>query len=139
MRNQFSIFYHIVSVEGKIVKYELVSTKQQVLDNVIRFNQELDYKNEQFLRFLSLYRQWYYFPELDLFGPSKFIGYKDMTAEKYINKKGKGADGRDTEKILRQLMTIEASYSERLTAQLEDMLREFNRKPFKNCKINVVR
>lgn len=47
---------------------------------------------------LSYFRAWYYIPELDMVGPSKFIGYKGMTAEAYMN--STELDGKVTEPIL---------------------------------------
>lgn len=37
-----------------------------------------------------------------MFAPSKYIGYKEMSAQKYNNKDGTGADGRKTEVVLRK-------------------------------------
>lgn len=50
--------------------------------------------NENFNRFFH----WYYFPDLDLFAPSKFIGYKNTNLENY---KGNGT-GTETQRVLSQ-------------------------------------
>jgi predicted HNH restriction endonuclease len=80
---------------------KLVESLEEVKKNIIQFNHEIEENEEMRKRFLSHYKQWYYIKELDMFAPSKFIGYKDMNADKYINKDGTGADGRKTELALR--------------------------------------
>lgn len=47
-----------------------------------------------------MFRQWYYIPELNVFGPSKYIGYKNMNTSKYD--RGKRKTGVGTEKILKE-------------------------------------
>ena len=52
---------------------------------------------------LNFFRHWYYFDEIDMFAPSKFIGYKNMNAKTYeafIVSDPNNLDGRDTEKVL---------------------------------------
>ena len=47
---------------------------------------------------LAYYRAWYYSPELDLVGPSKFVGYLDLTPEEAMSTVG--LDGKVTEPVL---------------------------------------
>jgi predicted HNH restriction endonuclease len=80
---------------------QLVENLDEVKRNIIQFNNDVK-ENEQIRkRFLSHYKQWYYIKELDMFAPSKFIGYKNMNADIYNNKSVNGADGRKTELALR--------------------------------------
>jgi hypothetical protein len=46
-----------------------------------------------------MFKHWYYIPEIDLFGPSKFIGYENMNTSKY--NRGRGKTDVDTEKVLK--------------------------------------
>ena len=71
-----------------------------VVANVERFNKDLP-DSEDLQSHLSYFRAWYYIPNLDMVGPSKFIGYKDMTADKYAHTYTE-LDGRETEPHLSQ-------------------------------------
>lgn len=44
-------------------------------------------------------RAWYYFPDSDLIGASRFVGYESMTFDRYQQDHG---NGRETERHLRQ-------------------------------------
>jgi len=120
-----------------VEKYLVIETFDQLVENIKRFNVDLLENDSDFIRFLSQYRQWYYLDELDLFGPSKFIGYRKMTAEKYKNKKGKGADGRATEAVISKWF-VEVE-NEELMDKLERLLSKFGKKPSKLAKLNVLK
>ena len=77
---------------------ELVESYEDVEKNVRSFNEGLE-NSEILQRRLSAFTHWYYIPLADAVGPSKFIGYRDMTAEKYDPSLYK-MDGRETEKWL---------------------------------------
>ena len=62
---------------------ELVNDPALVRPNVLRFNEGLS-REKTLKGRLSHFVAWYYVPEEDAVGPSKFIGYKDMTAPMYI-------------------------------------------------------
>ncbi|GEM_PF-901949 len=83
-------------------EFLLVDNLEQVKRNVVQFNHDIKENEELRKRFLSRYRQWYYIAELNMFAPSKYIGYKEMNAQKYNNKDDTGADGRKTEAVLRK-------------------------------------
>jgi hypothetical protein len=64
----------------------LVTTREQVKEGIRRFNEDLGRAGGQELASrLGYNRAWYYDPELDQVGPSKFIGYAAMTAKRYID------------------------------------------------------
>lgn len=71
---------------------------------------------------LSYFRAWYYIPEIDMVGPSKFIGYKGMTAAEYMS--SSELDGKVTEPALSRWFTVrlpgtpEASHIEDLVERL---------------------
>ncbi|WP_243526697.1 hypothetical protein [Bacillus pseudomycoides] len=83
------------------MKYSLVKNLDEVKRNIIRFN--LDIQEDEQIRkgFFPYFLQWYYVKELDMFAPSKYIGYKNMNAHKYKNK-GSQMDGRETERVLKE-------------------------------------
>lgn len=85
---------------------------------------------------LSNVKAWYYIPENDAVGPSKFIGYRDMNADFYLAHTGKSAeatlprskrlDGRATEPVLKKWFevtdpsTAEHKYVSDMTKELLD-------------------
>ena len=85
-------------------EFLLVEDLKEIKENMIQFNKDIKENEELRRRFISHFRQWYYIKELDMFAPSKYIGYKNMNALKYNNKDGTGADGRKTESILGKLL-----------------------------------
>jgi hypothetical protein len=78
---------------------ETVKNYDEVIETVRNFNKGLE-EGVGLENKLSYFRGWYYIPELDAVGPSKFIGYKGMTAKEYMNRND--LDGRETNEILSQ-------------------------------------
>ncbi len=68
---------------------EPVTTWDDILTNIKEFNQNLNSESMAYLRFAQ-FSHWYYVPYLGMFGPSKFIGYRNMTHERYL---GEGSGG----------------------------------------------
>jgi hypothetical protein len=62
---------------------ETVITYDDVLDSIRAFNNGLE-QSKRFREQIPFFQSWYYVPELDAVGPSKFIRYKDMTWLEYI-------------------------------------------------------
>ena len=62
---------------------ETVKTYNDVIESVRAFNKALEQSNRLRER-IRFFQSWYYVPELDAVGPSKFIRYKGMTAIEYI-------------------------------------------------------
>ncbi|MBI3953123.1 MAG: hypothetical protein HY330_01270, partial [Chloroflexi bacterium] len=60
----------------------LVESRKDVEGTTQKLNQELG-NSPDLQRRLAYARGWYYLPELDAVGFSKFIGYADMTVERY--------------------------------------------------------
>ncbi|MCL0066041.1 hypothetical protein M1N79_04105 [Dehalococcoidia bacterium] len=119
--------------------YELIESRQEVVDNVRQFHQDLA-TDEDICSQLSQFRAWYYIPELDALGPSKFIGYKGMNASRY--QRGDDKDGRKTEPCLRKFFRpIEKSHH--WYAYLENKLigttAQYGKKPNKLARLNVPR
>lgn len=76
---------------------ETVTLKSEVSENAKSFNEGLVH-SENLRSLLSYFRAWYYIPEFDMVAPSKYIGYKHITPERFIT--GQGLDGRETEPIM---------------------------------------
>ena len=77
---------------------ELIESYEGVEKNVRAFNEGLESSQELQNR-LGTFTVWYYIHSEDAVGPSKFIGYRDMIAEKYFEYHDK-MDGRETEQWL---------------------------------------
>ena len=75
---------------------EKISTWEDVIINFQHFNSSIETSKSIAYDRLSSYYHWYYLPSLNIFAPSKFIGYKNMTLFSY---KGDGS-GTDTQKAL---------------------------------------
>jgi len=126
---------------------ELVETYEQVLANVRQFNRELDERNEDILFQLSQFKQWYFIPQLDMFGPSKYIGYKDMNATFYnrgrrLPGQTVQKDGRVTERPLSKwfIKVDESSdLAVKLRGKLERRLYPLGKVPQRGCHFHVPR
>ncbi len=128
---------------------ELVKSYQEARDNVVQFYKDLKH-DSGLLKNLSRYRNWYYFPQLDMFGPSKFIGYRQMNAALYQvlqqvenNKqlKGRLVDSRKTARVLSRWFkkVEEEKYRERLHEKLSCTLELYGKRPNKRCNIFLPR
>ena len=71
-------------------------TWEDITANVIEFNTNFCKGQSIASQRFAQFSHWYYVPELDMFGPSKFIGYPDTTHENYA---GLG-DGGETQRYL---------------------------------------
>ena len=118
--------------------YELIDSYWDVLDNVQQFNYDLDSDLELQSK-LNQFRSWYYIPELDQFGPSQFMGYKDMSAAEY---KGRYMDGEATERVLwRFFRPIQRSNPLRkdLESKLSGLCSRYGKRPNRAYRINIPR
>ena len=77
---------------------ETVKTYDDVLDSVRAFNKGLE-PSKRLREQIRFFQSWYYVPELDAVGPSKFIRYKNMTAFEYIRSHSE-LDGHVAEPVL---------------------------------------
>ena len=116
--------------------YELIDSYWDVLDSVQQFNYDLDFDIKLQSK-LNQFRSWYYIPELDQFGPSQFVGYKDMSASEY---KGGHTNGEATERALwRFFQPIQRSNPNRkdLESKLFDLCSRHGKRPNKAHRINI--
>ncbi|WP_391203254.1 hypothetical protein [Psychrobacillus sp. L4] len=78
------------------MKLNLVTNLDQIKQNLKQYNHELQ-NGEMTLRTNGV-QQWYYMMELDLFGPSRYIGYEGVTIHKHSQ--AFGLDGGETTRAL---------------------------------------
>jgi hypothetical protein len=111
--------------------FELVSDLLEVGENIVQFNADLD--NETvIIEQLSQFYRWYYIEGLDMFGPSKYIGFKQMSTERYARGQGKNS-GDSTEVLLKWFRPLspgsneEVELRKKLEARLADFKKELNK------------
>lgn len=115
----------------------LITSYSDVFDSVRQFNYDLRF-NATLQEKLNKFRSWYYIPELDMFGPSKFVGYKMMTGLEYH--KGYGKDGEATERALRKFFRpIQRShpYRRALEVKLSELCSSYEKRPNRAYRINI--
>ena len=100
-----------------------IESYNQALNNAIRF-QEIRFSDNSnaAMKMLGRFYHWYYFPHIDSFAPSKFIGYKNTSISSY--KGGDTGDGRETQAALKKLF-IKLDPADDDTKALEAQLRDF--------------
>jgi len=75
------------------------------------------------------------------FAPSKFAGYRDMTAETYDRNYNKEMDGRETEVAIKDWIRVMAKGDPGYDAardQLFDFCAKFGKKPNGRCRISLL-
>ncbi len=116
----------------------LVDSISEVKNNVKQFNEDLEI-NDALVFKLSSFRHWYYIEELDLFGPSKFIGYKNNNSYEYskgTNIDNGYMDGRRTQKVLKVFFKeVEDEKFESLYNKLKIFIQTYGKDPNKIIKI----
>lgn len=89
-----------LSISGKPdgVPGTLVTSYDEALQNAVEFS-KIDRQTASiaYRRFAQFFH-WYYFPEHDIFAPSKFIGYKNTNVSSYLG--GNTGNGGITETVL---------------------------------------
>lgn len=130
---------YIMNYRSLIVS-TIVPTLSQALLGIERFEDELK-RSAELRRRLAFARAWYAHKTEDgvwRFAPSKFCGYKDMTAEEYSNDDAR--DGRRTEKQLQSWFTqvpeTDALYEE-LSESLTAFLDKYGKPPSAAIRISV--
>lgn len=120
---------------------QIVSTPQQVVGNIYQFQKELASAPKLQGR-LSYARSWYAIRNDDgewLFAPSKFIGYRNMTADEYLNDDPR--DGRQTERKLEAWFTLLPESNqlyEELSDRLADFLAKYGKVPSTAMRLNIL-
>ncbi|MBD8068523.1 hypothetical protein [Bacillus sp. PS06] len=116
---------------------QLVTDYNDVMNNMKQFNRDvlemLEIKDQ-----LTQFKHWYYIPHLNLFGPSKFIGYKQMDANLYeLIKKRPSAE---SQKVLSEwFYPVQADSIEEtiIREQLTSLLDLYEKKPRTNAVFHI--
>lgn len=124
-------------------KENLVSSRSEIEANIKTFNEGLEkgkYVREQ----LSRYTDWYYNPVSDEFGPKKFVGFKEMTFEKYellkrnnVTNTRRNFDSSITTGILDEIYPITVDTSNPLYVKLSSMLAVYGKKLGRGAVIHL--
>lgn len=75
-----------------------INSWKEIEENCFQFKHAIQDNNSVPYKRFSQFYHWYYFPQYNLFAPSKFLGYKGTTS---INYKGEGT-GTETTQILKK-------------------------------------
>lgn len=122
--------------------YPLVTSLRAVRESIDRFETELQ-RSPPLTGRLAYARSWYAYRDEQvrwLFGPSKFVGYAGLTAERYIELSRNGLDGRRTESQLRKWFTpIDPStpIHDDLSSVLSAMLARYGKAPSRKMRISI--
>jgi hypothetical protein len=115
---------------------ETIKTYEQVKKNILRYNEDLP-KFTYLQDILSDHRDWYYIPTIRKYGPSKFIGYIDMTGQRYTNREHEtvNLDGGITQKALSQFFMLENNFKN--YDELEFLLSIYGKRPRSNVRFYI--
>ena len=107
-----------------MVNLNLVTNLNQVKQNLSQYNKELQ-EDKMTIRPNSI-QQWYYIMDLDMFGPSRYIGYQDIDINKY--NLSNMLDGGKTTKALSKWFNVcnDLDIYEKITDKLIDYLSSYN-------------
>ncbi|MGE5484653.1 MAG: DUF3427 domain-containing protein [Ignavibacteriales bacterium] len=109
-----------------------VTEYAEVIKNVQRYYADLVDHSES-IELPHHVSHWYYIPEIDAFGPAKFIGFKDMTAVKYnrghrlpgeVGRKNGGRAIRALSKWFVQISAGSPAFND-LASRLENAVRSY--------------
>jgi hypothetical protein len=113
-------------MESLIVPVELVlvATSDEVRQSLTRFNSEAKRFRDRALSLLHQTTYWVYDDDSDSFGPSKFVGFDDMSFAKYeeaVNGRHTGApfDGFATRRAIEAALDTSFSPDDQLRSKLE--------------------
>lgn len=102
---------------------ELINSYLEAEGNAVRFLDVVAHPTSHTYAMLGRYFHWYYFPSLDAFAPSKFIGYKNTDVQGYRGKGTGTATTRVLHKWFRKEDKTAPSYRQ-LEVQLHRFLKD---------------
>ena len=125
---------------------QIVTNADDAVANITKFAKELAASDVIQSR-LGYVQSWYAVRRTNgewAFGPSKFVGYRDNDAGKYIAFTGRPfeSDGRDTERALEswfETVDSDAGLGRELTKALEAFLAAWAKRPNARVRINVLK
>lgn len=140
MRRIMFILLHYKKKE--MVMSQIVVNRPQAIENIRKFAAELQ-GSEGLQNRLAYARSWYAVENRDgsfSFGPSKFVGYQDMTAHEYLDDQPR--NGRRTETQLQQWfqeVDEEDEMFDLLSGKLVALLGSYGKVPSTKFRINVMK
>jgi uncharacterized protein (DUF433 family) len=120
----------------------LVTDLAEVIENIKRYEGELA-ADSRLVRRMSRHSAWYATRGKHgqwLFGPSKFVGYANITAKKYLASYERN-DGKETERILADWFEIvdpRSALGRQLDAQIRKFFARHGKVPNKRRRIGIV-
>lgn len=123
----------------------IVSNPESSIAGITRFYDTIEANpNHPIVDKLTRFRAWYATKKPDgrwIFGPSKFIGYKDITPDEYVAHKGQGMDGRQTENALQKWFqeVPDGDLYDELEDALHDFLARFDKRPSNAHRISILK
>lgn len=109
----------------------VIESWEEIIDNFQNFNSSIETSNSVALYRLNQFYHWYYLPSLDIFAPSKFLGYKGMTLFSY---KGEGTGTRTQQVLTKYFIKLDRNSKEynslltKLKSFLKSMDKEISKK-----------
>jgi len=106
---------------------DVIDSWDEIIDNCYQFNYAIkNYGSVPYKRFSQFYH-WFYFPQYNLFAPSKFIGYKNTTANNY---KGAGTGTETTQELIKYFYKLDRQSEDykKLIKILESYASSLNKK-----------
>jgi len=125
---------------------QLVKNVSEVVANIKRFNEDIG-DSEYLISNLSRFKDWYYDSDTKKFGPKKFVGFKNMTAKKYValkanpqtNSRGDFDSSLTTDVLAFLSVTTEGEIERQLIYRLKEFLSTYDKTPRNIVKIYVIR
>lgn len=117
----------------EIVMPELVETIEQVVENAIIFNSEIKNYNSGAFKTFGKFSNWFYFSNLNIFAPNKYIGYQRFYDAEYT----KDGHGSETKTTLIDIGFKQVHVTEPQFKTLENKLVNFAAKMAKKIHLNT--
>jgi uncharacterized protein (DUF433 family) len=127
------------------MKPRTVTDLKEVIENIENYQKAIR-QNRKIQARVAMVWSWYAFKDETSaawkFAPSKFIGYRDATAERYLTESGKDGefDGRATERVLSEWFSVpdqDSKLERQLMEKLRVFLADFGKAPGARARINV--
>lgn len=81
--NKFKLAYRSDEFTFEDNRLETIENWDEIVDNFIEFEKLKSTSQSKVLKTYSQFYHWYYWPENEMFAPSKFLGYKNRSIESY--------------------------------------------------------
>lgn len=125
---------------------KLVTTVDQVKSNILSFHKALGPDSDhKITETLARYRAWYAIPDGKgswALGPSKVIGYAEMSPSKYVKADVYQMSGVTTEKVLNKWFNVldeEDDLFDEISEKLHDMLSNHGKRPSSAFRISILK